>query len=157
MSDCLERIRIVILGGPQVGKSAIIKRFLLKTFVEKYRPTVEDLYCREFNLNEIQSTLGIPAMTIRVDILDTAGDMQFPAMRRLCIANANAFLLVYSITSSSSLTCLKNTFEEIREQRSDFQNIPMVIAGNKHDLANQREIEIDTVSEWISAEFHRNR
>jgi GTPase SAR1 family protein len=57
----------------------------------------------------------------QVDFLDTAGDMQFPAMRRLSITNANAFLLVYSISDPNSFTIVKNCFEEIREVRSDFQ------------------------------------
>lgn len=58
---------------------------------------------------------------VQVDILDTSGDMQFPAMRRLSIATAHAFLLVYSVTSGPSFTAVKQCFEEIREQRADFQ------------------------------------
>lgn len=57
----------------------------------------------------------------QVDILDTSGDMQFPAMRRLSIATAHAFLLVYATTSAPSFGCVKQCFEEIREQRADFQ------------------------------------
>lgn len=56
-----------------------------------------------------------------MDILDTSGDMQFPAMRRLSIATAHAFLLVYATTSGPSFGCVKQCFEEIREQRADFQ------------------------------------
>jgi len=56
-----------------------------------------------------------------VDILDTSGDMQFPAMRRLSIATAHAFMLVYAATSAPSFQCVKQCFEEIREQRGDFQ------------------------------------
>lgn len=55
--------------------------------------------------------------------MDTSGDMQFPAMRRLSIATAHAFLLVYATTSASSFSCVKHCFEEIREQRADFQVI----------------------------------
>jgi GTPase SAR1 family protein len=52
MSD-FERIRLVILGGAGVGKSCIVKRFLLKTYSDKYRATVEDLYNREYDLGSV--------------------------------------------------------------------------------------------------------
>lgn len=48
MSD-LERLRLVILGGPGVGKSCIVKRFLFKSYSDKYRATIEDLYNREYD------------------------------------------------------------------------------------------------------------
>lgn len=141
-----ERIRLVVLGGAGVGKSAIIRRLLGQGFSERYRPTVEDLYTRE-------CVLG--TLTLKVDLLDTAGkypfifffyklrqtifryvkkkekdhircnvisgDLQFPAMRRLSIATAHAFLLVYATTSLPSFECIKRCFEEVREQRPDFQ------------------------------------
>ncbi|XP_055609303.1 GTP-binding protein Di-Ras2 isoform X2 [Uranotaenia lowii] len=144
MSD-FEHIRLVILGGAGVGKSCIIKRFLFKNYSDKYRPTVEDLYNREYDLGPV---------TLKVDILDTSGEMQFPAMRRLSIANAHAFLMVYATTSEPSLNCVKQCFEEIREQRADFQNIPMVFVGNKSDLSGtHREVRIEDVSEWVYCEL----
>lgn len=148
MSD-YERIRLVILGGAGVGKSCIVKRFLTNTYSDKYRSTIEDLYNREYDLGH---------MTLKVDILDTAGDMQFPAMRRLCIATAHAFLLVYAVTSSPSFDCIKQCFEEIREQRADFQEIPIVVAGNKLDLTStHREVRIEDVSEWVYCELPKLR
>ncbi|XP_054090404.1 GTP-binding protein Di-Ras2 isoform X1 [Zeugodacus cucurbitae] len=148
MAD-LERIRLVILGGAGVGKSSIIKRFLFKTYTDKYRATVEDLFNREYDLGGV---------TLKVDILDTSGDMQFPAMRRLSIATAHAFMLVYASTSASSFQCVKQCFEEIREQRADFQDIPIVIAGNKSDLANtHREVRLEEVTDWVYCELPRLR
>lgn len=52
MSD-FERIRLVLLGGPFVGKSCIVRRFLTKTYNDKYRPTVEDLHNREYDLGSV--------------------------------------------------------------------------------------------------------
>ncbi|XP_055918234.1 GTP-binding protein Di-Ras2 [Eupeodes corollae] len=148
MSD-LERIRLVILGGAGVGKSSILKRFLFKTYTDKYRSTVEDLYNREYEVGGV---------TLKVDILDTSGDMQFPAMRRLSIATANAFLLVYATTSTPSFLCVKQCFEEIREQRADFQDIPIVIAGNKSDLSlSHREVRLDEVTDWVNCELPKIR
>jgi len=52
MSD-FERIRLVLLGGAGVGKSCIVRRFLMKTYNDKYRPTVEDLHNREYDLGTV--------------------------------------------------------------------------------------------------------
>ncbi|XP_023171562.1 GTP-binding protein Di-Ras2 [Drosophila hydei] len=148
MAD-LERIRLVLLGGAGVGKSSIVKRFLFKNYTDKYRATVEDLYNREYDLGGV---------TLKVDILDTSGDMQFPAMRRLSIATAHAFMLVYATTSAPSFQCVKQCFEEIREQRADFQDIPIVIAGNKADLAtSHREVRQEEVTDWVFCELPRLR
>lgn len=53
--------------------------------------------------------------------MDTSGDQQFPAMRRLSIATAHAFLLVYATTSGPSFLSIKKCMEELREQRADYQ------------------------------------
>ncbi|XKL63930.1 hypothetical protein PGB90_006294 [Kerria lacca] len=148
MSD-QERIRIVLLGDSAVGKSSIIKRFLFNTYSDKYRTTIEDLFSKEFDLG---------VTTIKVDIFDTCGDFQFPAMRRLSIATAHAFLLVYSTLSLESFNTLKRCFEEIRQQRSDFQNIPIVVAGNKVDLATEkRQVHVEDVSEWLYCDLPKLR
>lgn len=52
MSD-FERTRVVLLGDAGVGKTCIIKRFLTKTYSDKYRATVEDLYNREYDLGPV--------------------------------------------------------------------------------------------------------
>lgn len=107
------------------------------------------MYNREYDLGHT---------TLKVDILDTAGDMQFPAMRRLCIATAHAFLLVYAVTSAPSFECIKQCFEEVREQRADYQDIPIVVAGNKLDLTStHREVRIEDVSEWVYCELPKLR
>ncbi|XP_067124157.1 ras-related protein Rap-1b [Centruroides vittatus] len=150
MGDDTEyRIRLVILGGGRVGKSSIVKRFLFNAFCEKYRPTVEDLFCREF---DIGSTV------LKVDIMDTAGDLQFPAMRRLSIANGLAFLLVYSIDCPTSFNVVKQCFEEIREQKKDFQELPIIVCGNKSDLGEEkRVVKKEDVAEWVFCDLPRLR
>ncbi|XP_033629950.1 GTP-binding protein Di-Ras2-like [Asterias rubens] len=130
--DDWERYRLVVLGAGKVGKTSIISQFLGNKFEEKYKETVEDLHCREYNVN---------GHCIKVDILDTSGGLQFPAMRRLSISTANAFLLVYSVDDHNSLEVVRQIYEQIREQRSNFDELPIVVVGNKTDRADFRAVE----------------
>ncbi|XP_066986990.1 GTP-binding protein Di-Ras2 [Macrobrachium rosenbergii] len=148
MSDNEHRIRLVLLGGAGVGKSSIINRFLFNKYTDKYKSTVEDLYNRDYDNGYI---------TLKVDILDTAGDFQFPAMRRLSIANAHAFLIVYSVSDSKSFQTVLQCIEEIKEQRTDYEEIPIVIAGNKTDLEVERKVFKEDVTEWIYRHLQRFR
>ena len=50
------------------------------SFQPKYKPTVEDLYSQDFQIGD---------STLKVDFLDTAGDDQFPVMRRLSISSGS--------------------------------------------------------------------
>ncbi|XP_075724136.1 GTP-binding protein Di-Ras2-like [Rhipicephalus microplus] len=143
------RIRLVTLGGGGVGKSSIVKRFLFNTYSDRYKPTVEDLFCKEYDLE---------SMTLKVDILDTAGDHQFPAMRRLSIANGHAFLLVYSVDSMASFELVKQCFQEVREHKPDYQEVPIIVAGNKIDLpADRRQVSKEDVAEWLFCDLPRLR
>jgi GTPase SAR1 family protein len=71
------------------------------------------------------------------------------------MATAHAFLLVYSICSEASLASLKGCLEEIREQRPDYQELPIVVAGNKVDLP--RQVQLEDVSEFIYCSLPRLR
>jgi len=68
---------------------------------------------------------------VKVDILDTAGHLEFPAMRRLSISTAHAFLLVYSIDDRGSFDEVRRLWEQIKEERTGYSQLPCVIAGNK--------------------------
>ena len=72
-ADTGHHVRLLVLGGPRVGKTAICRRFLYGEFDERYCPTLEDQYSRTYHTG---------ATRLRVDILDTCGDNSFPAMRR---------------------------------------------------------------------------
>jgi len=68
---------------------------------------------------------------LQVDILDTAGNLEFPAMRRLSISTAHAFLLVFAVDNRASFDEVCQLWEQIGEQRPNRDEIPCVIAANK--------------------------
>jgi hypothetical protein len=68
--------RLVVLGSPGVGKTAIVSRFLYNSYDDKYTPTIEDFHRKIYR---------IKGEAYRLDILDTSGLQPFPAMRRLSL------------------------------------------------------------------------
>ncbi|XP_014246333.1 ras-related protein Rap-2a [Cimex lectularius] len=116
--------KIVVLGGAKVGKSSIIAQFLYGTFSTKYKRTVEEMHREEFNVGGVRLTL---------EILDTAGSLEFPAMRALSITSGDAFILVYSANDTKSFEEARIIRDQILEIKGD-ADVPIVVVCNKIDL-----------------------
>ncbi|XP_048763520.1 GTP-binding protein Di-Ras2-like isoform X2 [Ostrea edulis] len=116
--------RVVVFGAAGVGKSSLVLRFVKGTFKESYIPTIEDTYRQVISCNKQVCTL---------QITDTTGSHQFPAMQRLSISKGHAFILTYSIISRQSLEELKPIYSEIVQIKGDLRDIPVMLVGNKCD------------------------
>ncbi|KAM9508980.1 GTP-binding protein Di-Ras2 [Guaruba guarouba] len=138
--------RVVVFGAGGVGKSSLVLRFVKGTFRESYIPTIEDTYRQVISCDKSICTL---------QITDTTGSHQFPAMQRLSISKGHAFILVYSITSRQSLEELKPIYEQICQIKGDIENIPIMLVGNKNDESQNREVDSSegeaTAKKWKCA------
>ncbi|KAK1805773.1 hypothetical protein P4O66_001956 [Electrophorus voltai] len=123
--------RVVVFGAGGVGKSSLVLRFVKGTFRDTYIPTVEDTYRQVISCDKSVCTL---------EITDTTGSHQFPAMQRLSISKGHAFILVYSITSRQSLEELKPIYQQVLAIKGNVEGIPIMLVGNKSD-ETQREVE----------------
>lgn len=77
-----------------------------------------------------------------LEILDTAGTEQFASMRDLYIKNGQGFLIVYSITSFQTFMDIKSMRDQIVRVKGT-EKVPVVLVGNKVDLAHQREVSTE--------------
>ncbi|KAL6857918.1 Ras- protein rsr1 [Amphichorda felina] len=127
---CSREFNVVVLGAGGVGKSCLTAQFVHNEWIESYDPTIEDSY---------RTQLQVDGRQVVLEILDTAGTEQFVAMRDLYMKTGQGFLLVFSITSSSSLDELANLRDEIIRIKDD-ENVPIVIVGNKADLEENRAV-----------------
>ncbi|KAM9354404.1 GTP-binding protein Di-Ras1b [Pholidichthys leucotaenia] len=123
--------RVVVFGAGGVGKSSLVLRFVKGTFRDTYIPTVEDTYRQVISCDKSVCTL---------QITDTTGSHQFPAMQRLSISKGHAFILVYSITSKQSLEELKPIYQQVLAIKGNVEAIPIMLVGNKSDETH-REVE----------------
>ncbi|TMS35957.1 hypothetical protein L596_003238 [Steinernema carpocapsae] len=133
-----ERFRLVVLGSAKVGKTSLIRRYLYQEFTDKYKETIEDLHSRQFRIQ------GVP---LPLDILDT--NFNFPDMRRLAIASASAFLLVFAVDNVQSFKEMSDLWSEICERRPDINLLPTVVVGNKCDLTTKKIFQA-TAQAWTS-------
>lgn len=74
-----------------------------------------------------------------LDVLDTAGQEEYSAMREQYMRTGEGFLLVYSITSRQSFEEI-TTFQQQILRVKDKDYFPMVVVGNKCDLESEREV-----------------
>ncbi|XP_046434291.1 ras-related protein Rap-2a [Neodiprion fabricii] len=138
------RHKIVVMGAAKVGKSSIISQFLYNTFSAKYKRTVEEMHHGDFNVSGIQLTL---------DILDTSGAYEFPAMRALSISSADAFILVYDVNDSKSFLEAKVLRAQILETKG-YSAVPIVVVGNKLDLADEnREVDRESTEALVTVDW----
>lgn len=125
-----QKYKVVVAGGGGVGKSAITIQFTQAQFVEEYDPTIEDTYTKQCVVD------GEVAL---LDILDTAGQEEFSAMREQYMHTGDGFLLVYSVIDKGSFEDINTLHRDILRVK-DCSYLPMVLVGNKTDLKNDRVI-----------------
>lgn len=122
--------KLVIVGGGGVGKSALTIQLIQNHFVDEYDPTIEDSYRKQVTIDD---------ETCLLDILDTAGQEEYSAMRDQYMRTGQGFVLAYAITSRSSFDEIGQFKEQICRVK-DADKVPMVLVGNKSDLDNERQI-----------------
>lgn len=106
---------------------------------EGYDPTIEDSYRKNVYINEKPHCL---------QIIDTAGQDAHSALREQRIAEADAFLVVYSITSRASFDRVTEFTNQIcRSRGENFPSRCCTLVGTKSDLVDDREVSTEEGSE----------
>src|ERR1700742_4813984 len=77
--------------------------------------------------------------TALLDVLDTAGQEEYSAMREQYMRTGEGFLLVYSITSRQSFEEIL-TFQQQILRVKDKDYFPIIVVGNKCDLEGERQV-----------------
>uniref|UniRef100_G3VAV2 RAS related n=2 Tax=Sarcophilus harrisii TaxID=9305 RepID=G3VAV2_SARHA len=136
-----ETHKLVVVGGGGVGKSALTIQFIQSYFVSDYDPTIEDSYTK------LCSVDGVPA---RLDILDTAGQEEFGAMREQYMRAGHGFLLVYAINDRQSFNEVGKLHTQILRVK-DRDDFPIVLVGNKADLETHRQVPRSEASAFCAS------
>ena len=122
-------VKVAILGSGAIGKSSLTYRFLNKETLENHDATIEDKY---------KTYERIENENVEIEVLDTAGEEDYQNLRDSWINYAEGFILAYAINDKKSFDYLNELYTRIVNMKG--QSCPILIAGNKCDLTNERVI-----------------
>lgn len=165
MANRMTLYKMVVLGDGGVGKTALTiqvrirkthcsttltvwKKLCLNHFVETYDPTIEDSYRKQ---------VVIDGQSCMLEVLDTAGQEEYTALRDQWIRDGEGFILAYSITSRASFSRIQKFYQQIQRVKESssgapsypgalqtgIENMgpaPVMLVGNKSDRVTDREV-----------------
>ena len=126
-------LKIIILGSSEVGKKCIYNRY----------------FHNEFQVN-LLSTIGIDFKTkffkfdeqkVKVNFIDTAGEEKFRAIASNYLKGTDGVILVFDITNKGTFELLEIWLDELKDTNK--ADISKVLIGNKCDLTNERQVDIE--------------
>jgi len=120
--------KLVVVGPGGVGKSACTIQFIQSYFVTDYDPTIEDSYAKQ---------CIVDGWVAKLDILDTAGQEEFSAMREQYMRSGEGFLLVFSLADRATFEEIYKFHEQVLRVK-DRDEFPMLIVANKADLGDRQ-------------------
>ena len=137
LSEKNPSVKLAVIGKGVVGKSSLTYRFINYNAPTEHDPTIEDRY---------KSSLMIDNVKYDVEILDTAGEDDYQNMMDMWISFGEGFLLVFAINDKESFEVIKSKKERVIKGKHN-PNVPMLLVGNKQDLASERQVQYNEAKE----------
>ncbi|XP_041484244.1 ras-related protein Rab-13-like [Lytechinus variegatus] len=126
----------ILIGDVATGKSSIVTRCSGENFDDK--PIVTTGV--DFSIAKL--TLG-EATKVRLQLWDTTGQERYHAITTQYYRRAMGVVLVYDVTRKDSFEHLKEVWIPMAIENADPEAVWMLL-GNKVDLADWREVSIET-------------
>ncbi|XP_061520689.1 ras-related and estrogen-regulated growth inhibitor [Phycodurus eques] len=123
-------VKLLILGTPNTGKTALCVRFMTKRYIGEYDHKKEITYrcCRLVDQEAVD-----------LEILDTSYKERWSPSLKASVCWADGFLLLYSITHRQSFLEVSR-LKRLIDQSKQSLAIPTVLVANKADLEIGREV-----------------
>jgi small GTP-binding protein len=138
MNNKVFQFKLVLLGESAVGKSSLVLRFVKGQFLEFQESTIGAAF--------LTQTVCLNDTTCKFEIWDTAGQERYHSLAPMYYRGAHAAIVVYDITSRESFERAQNWVKEL--QRQGNPNIVIALTGNKLDLAEHRQVQIDEAQSY---------
>ena len=133
--------KVVLLGDSAVGKTSLIKRFVLDLFEDAYITTIGSKVTRK----ELRTERPDRTVDLNLMIWDLLGREGYTASHARTFAGVHGAILVADLTRRETLDTLERYW--IPTLFKVVENVPLVFAANKADLPHQAEWRVHELVE----------
>ena len=131
-------IRLAILGDSTVGKTSIINAYFNVEFSQVMMQSVgKDKYDTQLKMKD--------GKEMKLVIWDTAGQERFRSISLGTIKSSQGIVVAFDITNKPTFDNVIHWLKNIRDNSND---IPIVLFGNKSDLAEKRKVTTKEAEEF---------
>ncbi len=128
------KIKVILVGESQVGKTSLITQFKDQKFKIGYIAT--------FSNDRIYKNITIDNETLNLEIWDTIGQEKMRALNKIFMKNTDIALLIYDVTNQRSFDEIKY-WHKVIEDVNGKDNVVFSLVGNKSDLYENQVININ--------------
>jgi small GTP-binding protein len=133
--------KIILLGDGAVGKTSLIRRFVVDKFDDKYILTIGS----KITAKSIQIEKNEKTFQMNLQIWDILGQKGYSKLHKSSFRGTDGVIMVSDITRKNTLLSLKNYW--IPEVHDLVGMIPFVILANKSDLLGNAAFDEDELRE----------
>lgn len=119
-------MKLVVVGDGAVGKTSMLLCYTTNTFPTDYMATVFDNYAVNVPISDNR--------TVNLSLWDTAGQDEYAQFRPLSYADANGFLVCFSLVDKESFDNVASRWAKELRQNKELKNLPLILVGTKLDL-----------------------
>ena len=136
--------KIILLGDAAVGKTSLIRRFVVDKFNDDYIVTIGS----KITAKELQINVDKGIIYLKLQIWDILGQKGYTKLHQSTFRGPNGVFMVIDITRKDTLQSLDNYW--IPEVQNIVGSLPFVILANKSDLIQNAEVKEAEVREFAS-------
>jgi small GTP-binding protein len=127
--------KIILLGDGAVGKTSLIRKYVVDKFDDNYLVTVGF----KITQKEIQVKVDKNVQYLKLNIWDILGQKGFIELHKSSLPGTSGCILVSDITRKETLKSIDDYW--IPNVYNMVGSIPFVVIANKSDLKNQAEFD----------------
>ncbi len=138
------RKKVILLGDASVGKTSLIRKFVVDKFDDKYITTIGT----KITVKELQLTVDGEMIYLKFQIWDILGQKGYKNLHKTSFRGTDGVFMVADITRKNTLRSLETYW--IPEVKNIVGSIPFLILTNKSDLIKNAEFKEKELKQFAS-------